>query len=61
MTTSYSHKLDHSSTLQGEHFILELNGLYANIPLLASYSGARTKTYYVITVGREKKTDKKIH
>ena len=44
-------ELDHSPTLQGEDLILEPNGIYANIPLLASYSGALTKTNHVITVG----------
>ena len=57
MMTSYSHKLDYSPTLWGERLSLEPNRISANIPQLARYSGAWTKTCYVITVGRKERKD----
>ena len=64
MTISYSHKLDHSPTLQGEHLLLEPNRISANsttidtvalgrkqITLLLSDEKKRTRKYIKPVVG----------
>ena len=58
MTISYSHKLDHSPTLQGERLLLEPNRISANSTTIETVVLGRK---HITSLLSDEKKDKKLH